>query len=116
MRNLGASVGIAMLSTIVQFREQEHFSTIAEALTQNSLKVQERLQALTGVFIGRHTDAAAAAQQGVAMLAQQVRLNASVMAYADSFWMLGVCILVSVLTLLVLRKPPAIGALAVDAH
>ncbi|MBV8393526.1 MAG: DHA2 family efflux MFS transporter permease subunit [Alphaproteobacteria bacterium] len=116
MRNLGASVGIAMLSTIVQFREQEHFSTIAEAVTQNGVRLQERLHDLAGVFASRGTDAAYAAQRGVDLLAQQVRLNASVMAYADAFWMLGICIMVSLLTLLILRKPPVIGVVAVDAH
>ncbi|MBS0547329.1 MAG: DHA2 family efflux MFS transporter permease subunit [Proteobacteria bacterium] len=117
MRNLGASIGIAMLSTVVQAREQVHFSTIAEALSQNSLKVQDRLQGLTTMFIERGADVAHATQQGAALMARQVRLNASVMAFSDSFWMLGVCILVSLVTLLILRKPPVGAAAAsVDAH
>jgi DHA2 family multidrug resistance protein len=53
MRNLGASVGIVMLSTMVQMREEIHFSAIAEALTQNSLKVQDRLQVLSGFFASK---------------------------------------------------------------
>ena len=117
MRNLGDSVGIAMLSTVVQFREQVHFSTIAEALSQNSLKVQDRLQALSSMFAGRGSDSAHALQQGAGLIAQQVRLNASVQAYSDAFWMLGICILASLATLLILRKPNANAALAsVDAH
>jgi len=116
MRNLGASVGIAMLSTVVQFREQVHFSTIAEALSQNSLKVQGRLQSLSAMFTGRGSDAAHALQQGAGLIAQQVRLNASVQAYADAFWMLGVCILISLFTLLILRKPPVGMTAAADAH
>jgi DHA2 family multidrug resistance protein len=117
MRNLGASVGIAMLSTIVQAREQVHFSTIAESLTQNSLRLQDRLQSLGAMFIGRGSDAVTAAQQGASLIAQQTRLNASVMAYADAFWMLGVCIVISLTTILILRKPPTGAAMAsVDAH
>jgi DHA2 family multidrug resistance protein len=116
MRNLGASVGIAMLSTVVQFREQVHFSTIAEALSQNSLKLQDRLQSLSAMFAERGSDAAHALQQGAGLIAQQVRLNASVQAYADAFWMLGVCILVSLFTLLILRKPPVGITVAADAH
>jgi DHA2 family multidrug resistance protein len=117
MRNLGASVGIAMLSTVVQFREQVHFSTIAEALSQNSLRVQDRLQSFAAMFAGRGSDPAHALQQGADMIAQQVRLNASVQAYADSFWMLGVCIVASLFTLLILRKPNPHAAMAsVDAH
>jgi len=117
MRNLGASVGIAMLSTVVQIREQVHFSVIAEAMSQNSLRLQERLQDLAAMFAGRGADIDTATQQGIGVLAQQVRQSASVMAYADSFWILGVCIVVSLLTLLILRKPPAgAAAMAADAH
>ena len=117
MRNLGASVGIAMLSTVVQIREQVHFSVIAEAMSQNSLKLQERLQGMAGMFAAKGVDIDTATQQGTAMLANQVRQSATVMAYADSFWILGVCICVSLLTLLILRKPPAgAAAMAADAH
>src|SRR5580698_3295509 len=116
MRNLGASIGIAMLSTVVQVREQVHFSVIAEALTQNSLRLQERLQALMGMFVGKGSDLAIATQQANGMVAQQVRLDATVMAYADSFWMLGVCILLSLATLLILRKPQPGAAVMAEAH
>jgi len=117
MRNLGASVGIAMLSTVVQVREQVHFSVIAEAMSQNSLRLQERLQGLAAMFAGRGADIDTARQQGIGVLARQVRESASVMAYADSFWILGVCIVVSLLALFILRKPPAgTAAMAADAH
>jgi DHA2 family multidrug resistance protein len=117
MRNLGASVGIAMLSTVVQIREQVHFSVIAEAMSQNSLRLQERLQGLASTFASHGFDIDTATQQGTALLASQVRQSATVMAYADSFWILGVCICVSLLTLLILRKPPAgAAAMAADAH
>jgi DHA2 family multidrug resistance protein len=116
MRNLGASIGIAMLSTVVQFREQVHFSTIAEALSQNSLKVQDRLQSLSAMFLGRGSDMTHALKQSAGIVAQQVRQNASVEAYADAFWMLGVCILASLFALLILRKPPAGMTAAADAH
>ena len=56
MRNLGASIGIAMLSTVVQIREQVHFSVIAEAMSQNSLKLQERLGGLAAMFAADGAD------------------------------------------------------------
>jgi MFS transporter, DHA2 family, multidrug resistance protein len=116
MRNLGASIGIAMLSTVVQVREQVHFSVIAEALTQNSLRLQDRLQSLAAMFTGKGSDLATATQQATGMVAQQVRLDATVMAYADSFWILGVCILLSLATLLILRKPQPGAAAMAEAH
>jgi len=116
MRNLGASIGIAMLSTVVQVREQVHFSVIAEALSQNSLRLQERLQAVSAMFAGKGSDLATATQQATGMIAQQVRLHATVMAYADSFWILGVCLLLSLATILILRKPAPGAAAMADAH
>jgi DHA2 family multidrug resistance protein len=116
MRNLGASIGIAMLSTVVQIREQVHFSTIAEAMSQNSLRLQERMQSFGAMFSARGVDAGTAQMQSADLLAQQVRQSATVMAYADSFWILGVCIVVSLATLLILRKPQPGAAIAADAH
>ncbi len=139
MRNLGASVGIAMLSTVVQIREQVHFSTIAEAMSRNSLRLQERLQslgamfgshgvdsgtarlqdqvhALAATFTGNGSDLATATQRAYDFIAQQVRLNATVMAYSDSFWTLGAVILLSILTVLILRRPdPRAAAMAAEA-
>jgi len=67
MRNLGASIGIAMLSTVVQVREQVHFSVIAEAMSQNSLRLQERLQGLAAMFAGRGVDIDTARHQGIGL-------------------------------------------------
>ena len=46
MRNLGGSVGIATLSTMIERREQFHFSMLAEAMTQNAVLTQQRLGAM----------------------------------------------------------------------
>ena len=46
MRNLGGSIGIAALSTVIDRREQFHFSIIAEAMTRNATRTQERLSML----------------------------------------------------------------------
>ena len=46
MRNLGGSIGIAALSTVIDRREQFHFSILAEAITRNAARTQERLAML----------------------------------------------------------------------
>src|SRR6201999_1208249 len=38
MRNLGGSIGIAMLSTMIDRREHFHFSMLAEAITVNATR------------------------------------------------------------------------------
>ena len=112
MRNLGGSLGIALLSTVIARREVMHFSAIAEAMTANSLKVQERLQAL---IAGMHADPAMARARALATLASQVRREATVIAYADAFWLVGVLLLGSLATLLILRRPGRAGG-AAPAH
>src|SRR3546814_21122886 len=51
IRNLGGSIGIALLQTFTEAREQYHFSIIAARLTQNGLLVQERIRDLTQSFL-----------------------------------------------------------------
>ena len=80
-RNLGGSIGIALLGTAVEAREHFHFSVLAERLTRNSVHVADRLAALAH----RLGDE----QRAVAALANQVRRQALVMAYADGFMLMG---------------------------
>jgi DHA2 family multidrug resistance protein len=93
-----------------------HFSTIAEAMSQNSLRLQERLQSLGAMFGSHGVDSGTAQLQSASLLASQVRQSATVMAYSDSFWILGVCIVASLATLLILRKPPGGAVVAAEAH
>ena len=115
MRNLGGSIGIAMLATIIDRREQFHFAILSEGLTHNALKVQERVAALTGFFQTHVTDASVAKAQALAMFASQVQREATIMAYADGFYIVGVSLVVSLAAVAVLRKPTHQGA-SIEAH
>jgi DHA2 family multidrug resistance protein len=86
MRNLGGSVGIALLSTVAEHREHYHFSIIAERLTHNAARLAERLAAMAQHFAPAGGDAR---MQAVGTLAQQVRREAFVMAYSDCFFLIG---------------------------
>lgn len=48
MRNLGGSIGIAMLSTMIDRRGHTHFSVLAEVITQNATRTQERAGCVGG--------------------------------------------------------------------
>ncbi len=106
MRNLGGSIGIALLSTIVQQREQFHFSMIAERATHNSAKVQDYLQALTGTLAPHGGDAA---MQAIGSLALTVRREALVMAYSDGFTLVAIGLTVAMLGAILLRPIPKGG-------
>ena len=105
MRNLGGSIGIAMLSTIIARRETYHFSVLAEAITTNASRTQERLAILTAAMQVHITDPVVARAQALTQLAAQVRQEAYVMAYADGFYLVGVSLVLSLGVVAILRKP-----------
>nr|WP_246695008.1 DHA2 family efflux MFS transporter permease subunit [Methylobacterium sp. WL6] len=115
MRNLGGSIGIAMLSTMIDRREHMHFSVLAEAITVNATRTQERLAATAAGLHGHVADAAAAKGAALGMLAAQVRREAEVMAYADGFWLVGVSLVLSLGVVAILRKPQRASG-PVEAH
>jgi DHA2 family multidrug resistance protein len=98
-RNLGGSVGIALLATALTNREHFHSERIGESVSLASSATRARLDQLTQVFIGQGMDAATAANQAIAAIDRIVRREAYVMAYNDSFWIVG-AILISAIAVL----------------
>ena len=115
MRNLGGSVGIALLSTVIERRENMHFSALAESMTLNATRTQERLATMTAGLRGAG-DPAVAKTHALMMLAGQVRREAYVIAYSDAFWIVGIGLLISLFAILILRKPQKTAAAPVEAH
>jgi len=115
MRNLGGSVGIAMLSTVIQRREQFHYSVLAEAMTQNATRTQERIAMLMAGLRSGIADPAMAKAQALMSLAAQVRREAYVSAYSDAFWIVGVGLIISLSAILLLKRPRRTAA-PVEAH
>jgi DHA2 family multidrug resistance protein len=93
LRNLGGSVGLALLATLLEVREKFHSTVIGESVSAFSMATQEQLNALTQYFTARGADAFSAGQQALATLSATVRREAFVMAYADCFYMVGALLL-----------------------
>jgi len=90
MRNLGGSVGIATLATLLTNREHLHSNRIGEAVSLYDPGTQARLDALTQNFAAKGVDLAAAQDMAVKALDNIVRRDSFVMAYNDAFLILGV--------------------------
>ena len=109
MRNLGGSMGIAALSTLMSTREQFHSSRIGESVSLYNPETQQRLDRLTQTFISRGSDAVTAKQQAIAAIDNIVRQQAYVMAYNDCFYFMGFAILLCGLALVFCKKVKAGG-------
>ncbi len=92
-RNLGGSVGIALLATALTNREHFHSARLGESISMYSAATQERLSQLTSAFIGGGMDAATASQQAIGAIDRIVRRESYVMAYNDGFLIIGVVLI-----------------------
>lgn len=114
MRNLGGSVGIALLSALLTVRERFHSNRLGETVSAYSPLTQERLAALTANFTKAGSDAYTAGQQAVGALDASVRREANLMAFNDCFHVLGLVLLGMIVVALLSR--PTKGGGSAAAH
>jgi DHA2 family multidrug resistance protein len=84
-RNLGGSLGTALLDTIVTRREQFHDFQIGAFINNYRPLVTDRVQALSTVFVKKGYDSVTATQQAYAQIKNVVREDAYIMAFNDAF-------------------------------
>jgi DHA2 family multidrug resistance protein len=92
-RNLGGSIGIAMLATALTNREHFHSARLGESISMASSATQARLDGLAQAFVARGIDPATAANKAIAAIDRIVRREAYVMAYNDGFWIVGLILI-----------------------
>src|ERR1700678_1235277 len=91
-RNIGGSVGISVVTTMLARRTQFHQVRLVENLNAANPQFQSRLQGLTGAFSGGGSGPGTALQQAYAMMQANVIRQATMLAYIDNFWLLGIVI------------------------
>jgi DHA2 family multidrug resistance protein len=91
-RNIGGSVGISVVTTLLARRTQFHQVRLVENLNAANPQFQSRLQGLTGAFSGGGSGPGTALQQAYAMMQANVIRQATMLAYIDNFWLLGIVI------------------------
>lgn len=114
-RQLGGSIGIAILTTLLDQREAFHKAVLLAKLTPYDPQTSERLDSLTGLFQSRGSDAVTAHQQALAALEQLVNTQSAILSYADIFRFVGIVFLCSLPLLFFLGKGGA-GAKAPVGH
>ena len=110
-RNLGGSVGTALLNTMITQREQFHDFRIGERVTIYSLQVQRFLNAQLAQFDRQGGDPVLAIKRSYRALQSAVQLSSFVMAFSECFLVVGSVLLAGSLIIWFCRKPkPAGGA------
>lgn len=104
MRQLGGGVGIAFLATMLDRRQAFHHAVLAEHLSVVDPNVQARLGAYAGALAARGIPPGTTNGAALAMLDGQVRLQAAVMSFSDTFVATAVIILATLPLVLLLGK------------
>ncbi|MBO9688705.1 MAG: multidrug efflux MFS transporter [Mitsuaria chitosanitabida] len=119
-RNLGGSVGLAVIGTFIDRRNSLHVERLSETLDANSTTLQERLAASAASHFAQVGDFAHAQLQAIKELVLTIHQQASVMTFSETFYVLAIALLLCIPLALTLKapKPPAPGAAPVqnDAH
>jgi MFS transporter, DHA2 family, multidrug resistance protein len=110
MRNLGGSIGIATLGTVLSIREQFHSSHVGESVSLYDPATQERMQGLQELFIQRGIDPGTAHDRAMAAIDLAIRKQAFVLAYGDCFYFMACSLLVGGMAVLFLQKVKLGGA------
>ena len=106
-RNMGGAVGLALINTVLNDRTDLHISRLHDVVNWGNASAVDMLNTLTQRFQGQGD----AQLMALKMLWQRVHQQASVMAYADAFYLLTVFYVgLSLLVVVVKRPKPGAGA------
>jgi DHA2 family multidrug resistance protein len=89
VRNIGGSIGIAIVTTMLARRSQVHQAVLVGHVDAWSPETASRLREWTEHFLAQGADALTAERRAVATLYQSTVRQAQVLAYADDFWLLS---------------------------
>ncbi len=93
MRNIGGSVGIAIMTTFLARRTQMHHNHLVAHVTPGSPQALRMLQGMRANFYAHGADSVTASRKALAALYGMVQQHASMLAFVEAFWIMGVVFL-----------------------
>jgi len=113
-RNIGASVGIATVTTMLERRTQAHTARLMEHVNPFSLAYRKMEAGLVASMTAGGSTLADATAKATAMINRVVQRQAAMLAFLDNYKMLGVVFLLVLPVLLLLKRPK--GAVSAPVH
>ena len=106
MRNLGGAMGIAALQTLLTKREQYHSNVLSQSVTLFEQATRTRIDQLTQYFMNHGViDRADAVHRAYVAIGKVVQKQAFILAFSDTFYLLGAALIVALIAGLLLKKP-----------
>ncbi|HEY2773923.1 MAG TPA: DHA2 family efflux MFS transporter permease subunit [Candidatus Binatia bacterium] len=107
-RNIGASIGIALMSTLLTHQSQIHQNYLVANATPYNPAWNGWIQSMSGALGAQTSDRVEAVLRAEAMAAQVVSAQARALAFVDLFRLLSIAFLMILPVVLLMRKPPKI--------
>jgi MFS transporter, DHA2 family, multidrug resistance protein len=111
MRNLGGAIGIAALQTLLTKREQYHSNVLSQSVSLFEQATRNRIDQLTQYFMNHGViDRVDAVHRAYVAIGKVVQKQAFILAFSDTFYLLGVALIVALIASLMLKKPDHLDA------
>ena len=112
MRNIGGSIGIAVVNTIVVRHEQLHRTELSHSITPSNPAFQSRLQALEHYLSTQGASASTALQRAYALIDRALGGQAALWSYVDDFRYMALLCFACVPLVFLLKKAVSKGGLS----
>ncbi|PYV96022.1 MAG: EmrB/QacA family drug resistance transporter [Acidobacteria bacterium] len=103
-RNIGGSVGISVVTTMLARRAQHHQVNLAGHLSPGNPRFQSMLQGMTQTLQARGFSPTDAMHKAYGLLQGTLFRQANMLAYIDCFWLLGVATLGMIPLVFLMKK------------
>ncbi len=110
MRNIGGSVGIAIMTTFLARRTQLHQSHLVANVRPGDVKTLQMLQGMRANFLLHGADGVTASRKALAAMYGLVQLHAAMLAFVEAFWVMAVVFLLMLPLLLLLQYTKPVPA------
>jgi DHA2 family multidrug resistance protein len=115
MRNLGGSVGIAAIATMLSRNAQAQFNILGTHVSGFDMKVRMLLDQIRAGFVARGMDFSTATNAAYAALAGMVQKQAVMVAFVQLFRLLALVFAIVIPFVFIMKRPRA-GTPASSAH
>ncbi|HXW62209.1 MAG TPA: DHA2 family efflux MFS transporter permease subunit [Candidatus Acidoferrales bacterium] len=112
-RNIGGSVGISLVTTVLARRAQFHQSVLSAQIYDGYGPFRNTLASLTRTFITHGSSPYEASRQAYAVVAGQIDQQATMLAYIDNFWLMGILVAAMIPFVFLMKKVKPGGTIAV---
>jgi len=109
MRNIGGSIGIAMVTTIYARKTQTNINMLGENVTQFDGAAASMIEGAKQMFMSKGMDAVTATKQAYAAVFGMVQQQAAMVSFIEAFRMLAVLFVCCVPLIYLMKKPKRPG-------